>query len=60
MWVSHMGARAHRIGPSSADFSGQKQRAGSEMEQQGLQPMPLWDAGLVGGGLACYVTVTAP
>lgn len=30
------------------------------MEQAGIEPMPIWDAGIAGGGLTCYAIMPAP
>lgn len=44
-------------GPKDLDyqllFSLHTQGAGSEVEEAGLEPVPLWDASSVGRGLAC-------
>ncbi|XP_062066539.1 protein AF-10 isoform X5 [Lepus europaeus] len=40
-------------------FIGHQQGAGWEVEQPGLEPVPIWDAGATGGGLTYYATAPA-
>ncbi|XP_069911586.1 protein AF-10 isoform X5 [Oryctolagus cuniculus] len=40
-------------------FIGHQQGAGWEVEQPGLEPAPIWDAGATGGGLTYYATAPA-
>lgn len=52
-----MGSGAPELEPSSTAFSGHEQRAGSEVEQQGLLELaPIRDAGAVVSGLSVYAT----
>ncbi|XP_062066537.1 protein AF-10 isoform X3 [Lepus europaeus] len=43
----------------NAIHNGHQQGAGWEVEQPGLEPVPIWDAGATGGGLTYYATAPA-
>lgn len=46
------GTVSQGLGPSSSDFPGHKQGGGWEVELPGHQPMHIWEAIAIGGGLA--------
>lgn len=48
------GALTQTLGLCSTAFLGHYQEAGSEVAQQGLEPAPMWNASVVGGGFTCY------
>lgn len=50
--MSHMGAGA-QIRAIFPAFSGQKQTAGSELEQPELELEPIWEGSAADRGLAC-------
>lgn len=52
-----MAAGTQVLGPSFIPFPSHKQVSGSEMEQQGLEQVSVWDAGSADGGLACYAII---
>lgn len=52
-----MGTGAQQFEPFFADFPGHKQETRSEMEHVGLESVPIWNAGSIGGGLACVPDV---
>lgn len=54
-----LGAGAQRLGPFSTVFLDLKQGAGSEAEQLGRNPIPMWDANIAGRGLDCHTTASA-
>ena len=47
--VSHAGAGSQGFGPSSTACPGHRQGAGWEVEQQGHELAPIWDAGTYRG-----------
>lgn len=49
-----------QLKPSSIDFAGYKQEAGSEVDHSEHKTAPMWDASTAGGGSACYATALAP
>lgn len=56
-WVFHVAAVAQRLGPVSAAFPSPKHKAELEVEQLGLQPVPILYASAADRGLAHHSAV---
>lgn len=54
MWMAGV------LGPSSLLFPGHEQGPGSELEQEGHEPVSIWDTYVQGNELALQTTTLAP
>lgn len=53
---SHVGLGVQGLNPFTTTFPG---ALASGLEETGLEPAPMWDAGVSGGGLMCCATTLA-
>lgn len=58
--ASQVGEGEQALGSSSAALQTPVQGVGSELEQQGLQLVPVCEAGITDGDVTCSATVPAP
>lgn len=58
--VSHVVQRSQGLEPSPTLFPGHKQRARSEVDQPGFEPLSLWDTGTAQGAFTCAIPRLIP
>lgn len=58
--VSHVGAEAKALGPTSSVFSGTLTGTWIGSKVAGLELVPIWDAGAESSSLPCYTTMLVP